>query len=68
MQSLCTMKTVRNYFAGILPENGTVCAVDNPTFPDPDEEMKGMQIGEEDRRLVEAGRRMEEVLFQARGW
>ncbi|KAF9020091.1 alpha/beta-hydrolase [Hymenopellis radicata] len=68
MQSLCTLKTIRNYYAGILPENGTVCGVDNPTFPDPDSEMKEMQMSEEDRRLVEAGRRLEKAIFQARGW
>lgn len=37
--SLCTANTVRAYFTnGTLPENGRVCSVSEPTFPDPSNE------------------------------
>ncbi|KAL0947938.1 hypothetical protein HGRIS_010569 [Hohenbuehelia grisea] len=30
MDSACTFEAIHNYFAGILPRNGTVCLVDEP--------------------------------------
>ncbi|KAF7333329.1 hypothetical protein MVEN_02348200 [Mycena venus] len=33
--TLCTMKLIRGYYAGTLPENGTMCGTAYTYFPDP---------------------------------
>ncbi|KAG7447799.1 alpha/beta-hydrolase [Guyanagaster necrorhizus] len=66
MVSLCTMKLQRQYMSeGIVPANGTRCAVDNPTFPEPGfwrEKMKA--LSPEDAKLVKAVTMIQAALFE----
>ncbi|KAJ7596408.1 Alpha/Beta hydrolase protein [Mycena floridula] len=55
MPSLCTIKQSLQYFAGEMPTNGTLCQVDQPTFPDEKEEDFRLQaLSASDRELLEA--------------
>ncbi len=68
MVSLCTMKLQRQYMSeGIVPANGTRCAVDNPTFPKPEfwgEQMDALSV--EDAKLMKAAIEIEAALFESR--
>ncbi|KAK0243429.1 hypothetical protein EDD85DRAFT_815033 [Armillaria nabsnona] len=68
MVSLCTMKLQRQYMSeGIVPANGTRCAVDNPTFPKPEfwrEQMDALSV--EDAKLLKAAIMIEAALFESR--
>ncbi|KAK0443957.1 uncharacterized protein EV420DRAFT_1484833 [Desarmillaria tabescens] len=68
MVSLCTMKLQRRYMSeGIGPANGTRCAVDNPTFPEPAFWGKKMEaLSAEDAKLVKAAIMIEAALFESR--
>lgn len=68
MNSLCTARTVRDYFRGILPANGTVCQVDGETFPDPEMAVNAIDLDEEDQQLLRAWEAMGEAIFAAKGW
>ncbi|KAI5119053.1 hypothetical protein M0805_005919 [Coniferiporia weirii] len=64
--SLCTLKTVRNYFIdGALPEKGTVCQVESSIFGT----SQGLDartveaLSAEDRALLEASRALQESYF-----
>lgn len=48
------MKLQREYFAGNIPKNGTVCAVDVATFPDEKDEATLQMLSIEDLELMEA--------------
>ncbi|KAJ7598797.1 Alpha/Beta hydrolase protein [Mycena floridula] len=53
--SLCTIKLGRQYFAGEMPANGTVCQVDRSTFPDEkDQDLHLEALSTSDRELLEA--------------
>ncbi|KAJ7598799.1 Alpha/Beta hydrolase protein [Mycena floridula] len=53
--SLCTIKVGRQYFAGEMPANGTVCQVDRLTFPDDkDQDLHLEALSTSDRELLEA--------------
>lgn len=46
---------MRGYFAGELPENGTVCDVDVSTFPNPGaKDLQMLHVPAEDRTLMDA--------------
>ncbi|KAK0491622.1 hypothetical protein IW261DRAFT_1438652 [Armillaria novae-zelandiae] len=66
MASLCTMKLQHQYMSeGIVPVNGTRCAVDNPTFPKPElwrERMDALSV--EDAKLMRAAIMIEAALFE----
>ncbi|KAK0230153.1 Alpha/Beta hydrolase protein [Armillaria fumosa] len=68
MASLCTMKLQRQYMAeGIVPVNGTRCAVDIPTFPEPEfwkEQIDALSV--EDARLMKAAIIIEAALFESK--
>ncbi|KAK0207119.1 hypothetical protein DFS33DRAFT_1382196 [Desarmillaria ectypa] len=68
MVSLCTMKLQRRYMSeGIVPANGTRCAVDNPTFPKPEFwEEKMEALSKEDSKLIRAATMIEAALFESR--
>ncbi|KAF7336182.1 hypothetical protein MVEN_02165700 [Mycena venus] len=56
LPTLCTLKLVRGYFAGTLPENGTICET-SYTFPDPSKpESNFLELNAEDTRLLESAR------------
>ncbi|KAJ7181518.1 hypothetical protein C8R43DRAFT_869680 [Mycena crocata] len=66
--TLCTMKLVRDYYAGTLPENGTMCATEYTFFPDPADAVSavGGGLGAEDVRLMESARAVGELLQDVR--
>ncbi|CAK5277922.1 unnamed protein product [Mycena citricolor] len=63
--SPCTVKLVQNYYAGILPENGTVCDTSFDYFPD-SQEVSGLEaLGVEDEKLMrsvlDAGKILQDI-------
>ncbi|KAF9072802.1 hypothetical protein BDP27DRAFT_1400715 [Rhodocollybia butyracea] len=66
MPSLCTAKLQRRYFAGDIPQNGTLCPVDVKTFPDEDSERSLQALSREDQELVDALKEIGEGLMHAR--
>ncbi|KAJ7485407.1 Alpha/Beta hydrolase protein [Mycena latifolia] len=61
----CTLKLVRGYFAGNLPDNGTTCETAYNYFPGPagaDSEPALSALDVEDRKLVEAARAVAGIL------
>ncbi|KAF7290832.1 hypothetical protein MIND_01324400 [Mycena indigotica] len=52
--TLCTAKLVRDYYAGKLPENGTICATDYDFFPPKNETEVISMLSTEDARLLES--------------
>ncbi|KAK7002424.1 hypothetical protein R3P38DRAFT_1733804 [Favolaschia claudopus] len=73
--TLCTINLVRNYFAGILPENGTMCGTEFDYFPDSSAKLE-MEMGQsgdevqtlsaEDRKMLESARVVGEMLQDIR--
>ncbi|KAJ7032679.1 hypothetical protein C8F04DRAFT_1040285 [Mycena alexandri] len=64
----CTMRLVREYFAGILPENGTICDTSYTFFPDPSQTGDAALVGLtlEDMRLWESARDLGKLLGDVR--
>ncbi|KAJ7077615.1 hypothetical protein C8R44DRAFT_689517 [Mycena epipterygia] len=55
--TLCTTKLVRGYYAGTLPENGTMCGIAYTFFPDlSNTESPLVALNGEDRKLLESAR------------
>ncbi|KAJ7051015.1 hypothetical protein C8F01DRAFT_999912 [Mycena amicta] len=54
--TLCTQKLVRDYYAGILPENGTICATEYDFFPGGNASEVVQLLSDEDSRLLESAR------------
>jgi hypothetical protein len=54
------MKHSRDYFAGIVPKNGTLCEVDVATFPTADDEKNHSfdAMSVDDRELLEAAKQI----------
>ncbi|KAF7317226.1 hypothetical protein HMN09_00457700 [Mycena chlorophos] len=64
----CTQKLVRDYYAGVMPANGTVCATEYDFFPS-GEAVEGSVVqawSEEDERLAESVRVVGELLQDIR--
>ncbi|KAJ7624802.1 hypothetical protein FB45DRAFT_924242 [Roridomyces roridus] len=71
--TLCTVKLVRGYYAGTLPENGTMCDIEEyPFFPDRDADVSAtanLGLSAEDARLMRSVRAVGEILQDVRrGW
>ncbi|KAJ7472158.1 hypothetical protein FB451DRAFT_1036968 [Mycena latifolia] len=65
--TLCTIKLVRGYFAGNLPENGTICGTAYNYFPAPSNETSALiAVNAEDEKLMESARVVAEVLRDVR--
>ncbi|KAJ7477355.1 hypothetical protein FB451DRAFT_1242275 [Mycena latifolia] len=66
--TLCTMKLVRGYYAGILPENGTTCDTSYDFFPGPSADAESTLLGldAEDRKLLASARAVGELLQDLR--
>ncbi|KAJ7753637.1 hypothetical protein DFH07DRAFT_744348 [Mycena maculata] len=67
--TLCTTKLVRGYYAGTLPQNGTMCETSYTFFPDPESKPDGAVLGAldaEDRRLLGSARVAGELLQELR--
>ncbi|KAJ7723249.1 hypothetical protein B0H16DRAFT_1385505 [Mycena metata] len=64
----CSIRLVREYFAGILPENGTMCDTSYTFFPDPSQPDDAAILGltAEDKRLWESARDLGELLNDVR--
>ncbi|KAF8146414.1 hypothetical protein K438DRAFT_1869647 [Mycena galopus ATCC 62051] len=65
--TLCTRKLVREYYAGILPENGTMCDISYTFFPDrskSDSTLVGLNA--EDTKLMNSARTVGELLQNIR--
>ncbi|KAJ7687836.1 Alpha/Beta hydrolase protein [Mycena rosella] len=65
--TLCTTKLIRDYYAGTLPENGTMCETAYDFFPDPsgaDRPIFGLDV--EDKRLLESAQAVAELLRDVR--
>ncbi|KAJ7226696.1 hypothetical protein GGX14DRAFT_626760 [Mycena pura] len=63
----CTQKLVRDYYAGMLPENGTMCDTTYDFFPDPSEpDTSSVTLDAEDRKLLESARVVDKILQDAR--
>ncbi|KAJ7330409.1 hypothetical protein DFH08DRAFT_882587 [Mycena albidolilacea] len=63
----CTVKLVRGYYAGVLPENGTTCDTSYAYFPDTsksDSTLVGLNA--EDKRLMDSARAVGELLQDIR--
>ncbi|KAJ7441618.1 hypothetical protein B0H11DRAFT_2095722 [Mycena galericulata] len=71
LPTLCTAKLVRAYFAGNLPENGTMCDTSYDFFPDPkskaDSTLVEFTMDAEDKKLLASARVAEELLRDVRG-
>ncbi|THU82258.1 alpha/beta-hydrolase [Dendrothele bispora CBS 962.96] len=67
LPSLCTIKTVRSFFAGEIPKNGTWCEVDVSPFPSDDEDHLVRMMSEEDRALIDAMFTIGNSMAEARG-
>ncbi|KAJ7472025.1 hypothetical protein FB451DRAFT_1399312 [Mycena latifolia] len=66
--TLCTIKLVRGYFAGTLPENGTVCETAYEYFPDPSSETPALlAVDAEDEKLLESAQAVARILWDVRG-
>ncbi|KAJ7248857.1 Alpha/Beta hydrolase protein [Mycena haematopus] len=65
--TLCTRKLVREYYAGILPENGTMCDTSYTFFPDPSKQnLTFVGLSAEDTRLLNSARTVGELLQDIR--
>ncbi|KAJ6452643.1 hypothetical protein C8R45DRAFT_916074 [Mycena sanguinolenta] len=65
--TLCTMKLVRDYYAGILPENGTECETSYPFFPDPSKpDATFVRLNAENTKLLNSARTLGELLQDIR--
>ncbi|KAJ7484005.1 hypothetical protein B0H11DRAFT_1196196 [Mycena galericulata] len=67
--TLCTIKLVREYYAGVLPENGTMCETSYTFFPDPsnaDANLVELTMDPEDRKLLASARVAGELLRDVR--
>ncbi|KAJ6550847.1 hypothetical protein DFH09DRAFT_988697 [Mycena vulgaris] len=65
--TLCTTKLIRGYYAGTLPENGTMCDTAYTFFPDPSEKdstLVGLDAA--DRKLLDSARAVGELLQDLR--
>ncbi|KAJ6632281.1 hypothetical protein B0H10DRAFT_1937936 [Mycena sp. CBHHK59/15] len=65
--TLCTMKLVRGYYAGELPENGTRCSTSYDFFPDllrKDADLVGLD--KDDRRLLQSAHTVGMLLQEVR--
>ncbi|KAJ7763322.1 hypothetical protein B0H16DRAFT_1368317 [Mycena metata] len=64
----CSIRLVREYFAGILPENGTMCDTSYTFFPDLSQPDDAAILGltAEDKSLWESARDLEELLNDVR--
>lgn len=59
--SLCTAKSIRQYFVGDMPRNGTVCPIDVPPFPDSthdDDQLNLSSLSSDDAALLKDLKRM----------
>jgi hypothetical protein len=54
------LKVIQDYFAGILPENGTVCPTDFDYFPDPAAGRIAGAFEDEDSAIAAGARAMAE--------
>ncbi|KAJ7187332.1 hypothetical protein C8R46DRAFT_1059501 [Mycena filopes] len=64
--SPCTIKLVRDYYAGILPENGTMCDTSYSYFPVWVGEESFVGLTMEDAKLWESAREVGELVYEAR--
>ncbi|KAJ7676392.1 hypothetical protein B0H17DRAFT_945422, partial [Mycena rosella] len=65
--SLCTMKLVRDYYAGTLPQNGTTCDTGYTFFPGPSQagsSLVGLDAG--DQKLLTSAEAVRELLHDFR--
>ncbi|KAJ7482544.1 hypothetical protein FB451DRAFT_1084919 [Mycena latifolia] len=63
----CTLRLVRDYFAGMLPENGTMCDTEYDYFPDPSAPEPALSaMNAEDKKLVESARAVAQILQRIR--
>jgi hypothetical protein len=67
MPSLCTTKVQRDYFAGLIPANGTRCDPDVKTFPKPEDEATAYAtLSVEEKRILEAVQKIGNYYVEAR--
>ncbi|KAJ7127941.1 hypothetical protein C8R44DRAFT_667310 [Mycena epipterygia] len=66
--TLCTTKLIRGYYAGTLPENGTMCDTTYTFFPDPSNNTDStlVALDAEDRKLLESARAVGQLLQDVR--
>ncbi|KAJ6576006.1 hypothetical protein DFH09DRAFT_1150186 [Mycena vulgaris] len=65
--TLCTQKLIRDYYAGIMPENGTTCATEYDFFPGQGKSAENVRLlNEADSRLVESARVVGDLLQDIR--
>lgn len=63
LTSLCSIKAIRAYYNdGILPQNEFVCEAEEQPFSNKTSLMAG--LSEEDRRLLEAAKKINEALIE----
>lgn len=63
LPSLCISKLKRQFFAGDLPKNGTICQIDATTFPDSSDFTNRLAtMSEDDRRLFKAAQELSRAL------
>ncbi|KAJ6535074.1 hypothetical protein B0H19DRAFT_437616 [Mycena capillaripes] len=65
--TLCTTKLIRGYYAGTLPENGTMCDTSYTFFPGPSEaDSMFAGLNAEDAKLLSSARAVGELLQDVR--
>nr|GAT45843.1 predicted protein [Mycena chlorophos] len=60
----CTQKLVRDYYAGVVPANGTMCGMEYEFFPGKTVNMQVQVLSDEDARVAESARVVGELLYK----